>query len=188
MPIRRVLTKGRWYLQEVEYHWDPKEKRGVTKVIRHLGPERPANVDRWRDPLLRKARGRFTLEQAARRALNQQSADTESRSEDTTGAVAERPETRPRVARVPTLTPSTRLRAQVKEVLTVMPRGGSRRAVLEEFEKRGLLPLRGREHFATRVGFALTILARTGEATVEGEGVPGDPQVFKVKRPLNGSL
>jgi hypothetical protein len=39
--IRIILSRGHYYAQEVLYRWDRNKKRGVTRVIRTLGPVNP---------------------------------------------------------------------------------------------------------------------------------------------------
>src|SRR5208282_206653 len=118
----------------------------------HLGPERPTNIERMWDPVLREARRRLEHERQARSARTAPVEQAAGPQHDEPEILQQEPVSqKPRVRYRP-LTPSDKLKTQVKQVLATMPQGGSRRAVLVEFERQGLVPSRGGKDFATRLG------------------------------------
>lgn len=178
--IRVVRSRGRSYLQEVTYEWDPIQKRGITRVLRHLGPEQPVNSERHRDWELVQGRARLWRERD-RRA--RQGLIRDGKTPPDPPSARSDPAVPSRGPRRQVLTPSPNLITMVRESLGRLPKGGSRKEVAADLEARGLLPGDRIIEARTQVGFALTILARRGDLELQGLGERGNPQVFSLKGP-----
>jgi hypothetical protein len=157
--IRVVNSRGYAYIQEVKYIWDKERKRGMTKVIRHLGPKDPVNQNRYRN--------KHPLTTAASLLTHQSSGK-------------KRPSRRTLAKRrdYPSLSPSQELKVNIVDTLKHMPEGGNRRAVYDKLDQQGSAPFAAEEDARTLVGVALTALKRSGVVVAKGKGVRGNPFVY----------
>ncbi|MHB8396303.1 MAG: hypothetical protein ACYDAZ_03755 [Thermoplasmataceae archaeon] len=165
MSIRIVKIKGREYAQEVEYRWDPVEKVGRTVVLRHIGPVRPLNPERYTkveyiSPPTR-ARVRRTRKEDNRTVKS-----------------GVRESTKQKKLEFLPLTPPPKLISKVLTLVRDSDKSLNRKDVynllLKESRKKPVDP----ETLRKQIGFALTILEREGKISRTGKGVIGAPYLY----------
>ncbi len=188
--IRRVTSRGHQYAQEVLYEWDSRRGRGVTRVLRVLGPLTPV-----RRPTV----GAVDPQVIADRIAAQTRSRDQSRESPGRSGRGPMPRTLPPPPRNQPGT-SPRLGHTSAEVLSAFPLTGDRG--LERFDTRILALIRQHRRGATRaaifkaaskarvarpspdqslrrhISFAITRLFRRRLLSRFGEGGARDPVMW----------
>ena len=167
--VRVIKSRGRTYLQQVEYHWDPVRKRGITRVVKHVGPKKPVNPDRYKWSRLKSTRKQLKDERQERkfRAMQRDWQKEKLRREEEYEAARES---------LPPIAPGVPLVELVMKAVRSLPQGGSRRSIFAALKAAGDAPDEEERHARTHVGIALTGLLEAGRIRlVKGSGKPGDP-------------
>lgn len=182
---RVITSRGRKYRQAVWYCWDPVRKRGVTKVIAHLGPVLPQkrSVDKRKIYMvlaaLKRERARSLTRKGARpdRSGSQHNNGTDSAANRSKQKKSKR---KVDVASVLASAESRALRARVLNLLAQSPEGRTRRQLSQLFGVEPLSIPGSAQGLATadHVGMALTVLHTAGTVKRKGRGVKGDPYIY----------
>ncbi len=183
--IRLVSSRGHLYAQEVRYEWDRIRQRGITHVIRTLGPMAPlrkATVggldtgEIWlRLKLQREERSkarRLPPSYRTKAAVPAASADQTFAAEETGKRATEVPAGRR------SLTGSLGLESLDQKVLQcVRQQGGqaTRAGVFEALRAAGIARPNHHQSLRRHVSFALTRLFRREQVARTGSGGKGDP-------------
>ena len=149
MSIRIVKIRGREYAQEVKYIWDPIKKVGKTIVLRHIGPVKPLNPQRY---IPTKIITTHTTKRVKK-----------MREKNVQFHVNKKLHIRKNKTELLPLTPPPDLLAQVLKLVKDSNRNLSRKEVYDLFL---LIYKRNPDDPQTlkmRIGFALTILEREGK-------------------------
>lgn len=165
--LRQVRSRGHTYLQVVEYHWDPIKKRGITHVLRHLGPMEPERHVRQKNDRLKFARAQIRQQRARWRLTKRARKEARRGSEDRQV--------------YPALTPGPDLIEKVYSVICRLEKGGSRSQIFQGLIDAGDAPNEDERDARTHVGFAVTLLKEAGRIRiVRGSGLPRDPFVYVI--------
>ena len=163
--LRVVRSRGRIYIQEVLYYWDKELKKGVTKVIRHIGPADPKNHNRYAIAEISAARQRLYKERNERLSL-----EAKRKSNQMTKKVK---------SKYYPLNPSEGMRRKVLEIVEREMYGVTRNNVVNKFEKEVDNQDVDEKSLPTIIGITLTALYREKAVGRSGKGIRGDPFVYK---------
>ncbi len=161
MSIRIVKVRGRKYAQEVEYRWDPVKKVGKTIVLKHLGPLKPLNPERYINANLNISTSKYR-----KRERRKNNPPIKKNIEELNKSY------------LPPLTPPSDIIAtvlkSVRESEELLSRKDLYNLISHNIQRRAEDPLTLKMH----IGFALTILYREGKLSRTGKGNPGDPYLY----------
>ncbi len=163
--LRVVRCRGRIYIQEVLYYWDRTLKKGVTKVIRHIGPADPINHNRYAIAEISAARQRLYKERNERLSL-----EAKRKSNQKTKNVKRQ---------YYPLNPSEWMRRKVLEIVESEMYGITRNGVINKFEKDVHSRDIDEKSLPTIIGITLTALYRDKALGRSGNGIRGNPFVYK---------
>jgi hypothetical protein len=158
--IRRVRSRGHTYLQEVEYTWDRSRKRGITRIIRQLGPETPLNPNRYEQSVLDEGKARLREQERRSQSRREQRLWNPNARRQIGGHRGGR--TAKQEPNLPPLLPDQELIERVYAVVRELAHGATRRVVFEVLKRSGNAPNEDERDARTHVGFALTMLSRSG--------------------------
>ena len=164
MSIRIVKIKGREYAQEVEYRWDPVKKVGKTIVLRHIGPVKPLNPERY-------VQVRFSIPTTNTKVKKIRKGDTQSIENRKKSIVQNKTE-------LPPLTPPSDLIARVLKSVKDSNKRLSRKEVCDLLSQSSQTKPDNPQTLRVHIGFALTILEREGKISRAGKGKIGDPYLY----------
>ena len=160
MAIRIIKVNGKEYYQEVEYRWDPIDKRGKTKVLRHLGPVKPLNPDKYSKTKLNISTPEFKKKRVNKKGNNTNEKLEMSKSD------------------FPPLTPPSDLIDNVLRLVEDSGKKLSRSEACSLILQNKKISLDESKTLTKHVGFALTILERKGKISRIGNGKRGDPYLY----------
>ena len=164
MSIRIVKIRGREYAQEVKYRWDPVKKVGKTIVLRHLGPLKPLNPERYvQDKLnISSANNKIIkIRKNVNPSIEKQRKSAEQNKTD-----------------LPPLTPPSDLIAIVLKSVKDSDKRLSRKEVYNLLLQSGQIKPDDDQTLRTQIGFALTILERDGIISKTGKGKIRNPYLY----------
>ena len=167
MSIRIVKIKGREYAQEVEYRWDPVKKVGKTIVLRHIGPVKPLNPEKY-------VQVRFNISTANTKVKKIRKRDTQSIEKQKKSIEQNKTE-------LPPLTPPSDLIARVLKSVKDSDKRLSRKEVYNLLSQSSQTKPDDPQTLRKHIGFALTILEREGKISRTGKGKNGDPYLYSSK-------
>lgn len=152
--LRITHSKGRQYVQRVLYEWDPIKKRGITKIIEHLGPLEPINSSRYSKEDLEEINYLIKKNSKFKNARKREKIKESEK-------------------KYPPLTPPNWIIDEVVKIITESHQAMNRREVYKMF-RESLEYLGDDEDTAKKhVGFALTIAERKGLLVKTGKGKKG---------------
>ena len=164
MSIRIVKIRGREYAQEVEYRWDPVKKVGKTMVLRHLGPLKPLNPERYVQVKLNISTANDKIKKMRKKvnpSIEKQKKSAEQIKTD-----------------LPPLTPPSDLIAIVLKSVKDSDKRLSRKEVYNLLSQSSQIKPDDPQTLRMHIGFALTILEREGKISRTGKGKIGDPYLY----------
>lgn len=164
--LRIIKSKGREYVQEVNYKWDPISRRGRTEVVRHLGPLLPLTTDNYTEDELHKLK-KIT----ARKRKNTHVKTAKGELDKTNHADNRKMD----------LTPPEVLIKAVLRILQEEEKALTRNEAFDEYVTRYRVPVDDLNIVKTQVGFSLTILDREGKIRKSGGGFKGNPYRYVVE-------
>ena len=162
MSIRIVKIRGREYAQEVEYRWDPVKKVGKTKVLRHLGPLKPLNPERYTRVELNISTSNDKIKKI-RKKINP--------------SIEKKSGERNKIDLPPLTPPSDLIHIVLKSVRDSDERL-SRKEVYNLLSQNSQTKPDDPQTLRMHIGFALTILEREGKISRTGKGKIGDPYLY----------
>ena len=167
--FRIIKSKGKEYVQEVKYRWDPISKTGRTEVLRHLGPLKPLNLDNYTT---------YELQSLKKIVSRRKVGDT--RNSEKIRKKAKRTDA-PHNS-FPSLTPPNELINRVNRLVVNAEEPLSRTEVYLQYKFQYPNEINDEKTTRTHVGFALTNLERSGEIDRIGNGIRGEPyKYYKAK-------
>ena len=190
--IRVIDSRGHRYAQEVRYEWDPAKKRGVTHVLRSLGPV---------DSSLRSEGRRLAPEEIQKLLATQKAERSASRPAQRVPRVVwlngrvevhrdspqadngPSPQNGEPVAAVLPLTGGARLERfdrRILEIVRGLGQNATRTSVFEVSRSEGLERPNHHQTLRRHVSFALTRLYRKGLVKRFGEGGVGHPYRYSL--------
>ncbi len=162
--LRMVSCRGRSYIQEVSYYWDKESKRGVTRIIKHLGPANPIN----------KSKHPVADIMAAKLRLNEERNERLSRE-----AKREKREKGRSVKRQHySLDPPEDMLKKVLGIIENEPQGLGRTGAIGEFKLKYDDHTIDEKALAALIGISLTVLHRQKAIERLGGGVRGNPFTY----------
>lgn len=164
MSIRIVKIRGREYAQEVEYQWDPVKKVGKTIVLRHLGPLKPLNPERYVQVKSNISTANDKIKKIRKKVNPSIEKQRKSAEQNKTG--------------LPPLTPPSDLIAIVLKSVKDSDKRLSRKEVYNLLSQSSQIKPDDPETIRMHIGFALTILEREGKISRTGKGKIGDPYLY----------
>ena len=160
MSTRIVKIRGREYDQEVEYLWDPVKKVGKTKVLRHLGPLKPLNPERYVLVKLNISAANTRVKKIWKKgnqSIGNQKNSAEQNKTD-----------------LPPLTPPPDLIVKVLNSVKASDKRLSGNEAYNLLSQSSQIKPDEPQTLKTHIGFALTILEREGKISRTGKGKIGD--------------
>ena len=164
MSIRIVKIRGRAYAQEVEYRWDFVKKVGKTIVLRHLGPLKPLNPERYIRVKLNISTTNDKIKKTRKKvntSIEKQKKSAELNKAD-----------------LPPLTPPSDLIAIVLKSIKDSNKRLSRKEVYNLLSQSRQMKPDDPQTLRIHIGFALTILEREGKISRTGKGKIRDPYLY----------
>ncbi len=161
MPIRIIKVKGKKYAQKVEYQWDPIKKAGKTIVLKHIGPVKPLNPERYKQV-------KFNISSSTKIVTKKRKKVNQSIEEEIIPVKKTKDEW-------PPLTPPTDIITEVLKLVSNSDKKLNRNEVFDLFLQMSQRTPDDPKTLKTNIGFALTILEREGKLSRVGMGGRRDP-------------